>query len=127
MPTYRGADGAPVVRFDPTVEISPFALFRRLRSGSAPRLVDIREAPQATRGAGATLRGAERLEAADWVPGVDEEVVLFDDHGNRAAELARQLQDAGCSRVRALFGGLDLYEFSLDPEIVGSDTFLVRA
>jgi len=38
-------------------------------------------------------------------------------------ELA-ELQARGCARVRALFGGLDLYRFALDPEIVGAETFL---
>jgi hypothetical protein len=37
------------------------------------------------------------------------------------------MQAAGWPRVRALFGGLDLYEFSLDPEVVGEETFLVRS
>ena len=127
MPTYRAADDAPVVRFDPALEISPFALFRRLRSGSAPRLLDVRTAPAADAGDSATLTGAERADGADWTPSdTEEEVVLFDDHGNRAVELVRQLQAARYARVRALYGGLDLYAFSLDPETVGGVTFLVR-
>jgi hypothetical protein len=36
------------------------------------------------------------------------------------------MQAAGYPRVKALFGGLDLYEFSLDPEVLGQDTFLLR-
>lgn len=40
--------------------------------------------------------------------------------------LARHGQSAGWPRVEALFGGLELYEFSLDPEVVGQETYLVR-
>jgi rhodanese-related sulfurtransferase len=122
MPTYRSADDAPVVQFDAAVEISPFTLFRRLRDGAAPRLIDVR-----ADAAGRTLRGAERLPAGDWTPRPDdEEIVLFDDGGTRAVDLARRLQGAGYGGVKALFGGLDLYEFALDPEIVGDETFLER-
>ena len=126
MPTYRSADNSPVVQFDPSLEVSPFALFRRLRAGSGPRLVDLRAAPDCD--GFPTLAGAEAAVGADWTPtDADEEVVLFDDRGNHAAERARQLQAAGYQNVRALFGGLDLYEFSLDPEIVGSETFLIKS
>jgi hypothetical protein len=51
--------------------------------------------------------------------------VLFDDDGNTAVALARELQAAGHARVRALFGGLELYAFALDPEVVGAETFLI--
>jgi hypothetical protein len=53
-------------------------------------------------------------------------VVLFDEDGTLAVEAARRLQAAGYSRVRALFGGLELWDFSLDPEVVGDDTGLER-
>ena len=49
------------------------------------------------------------------------------DARSRWCWLAGRLQSRGYGRVKALFGGLDLYEFSLDPEVVGSETFLVRA
>jgi rhodanese-related sulfurtransferase len=119
MPT-RHLGPTPVVEFDPQVEISPFALFRRLRDGrGAPVLIDVRPAP-----AGHTLAGATAWPGADWEPAADSDTVLFDEDGQRAVELARQLQARGCARVRALFGGLDLYRFALDPEIVGAETFL---
>ena len=35
-------------------------------------------------------------------------------------------QQAGDERCRALFGGLDLYEFALDPAVVGGETYLRR-
>jgi hypothetical protein len=54
-------------------------------------------------------------------------VVLLDDDGATAIEGARHMQAAGWPNVKALFGGLELYEFSLDPEVVGAETFLVRS
>jgi hypothetical protein len=42
MPTFLRPDNKPIVQFDPTIEISPFALFRRLKEGHALLLVDVR-------------------------------------------------------------------------------------
>jgi hypothetical protein len=121
MPTHRLADDTPVVEFDPRLEVSPFALFRRLASGGdPPLLVDVRPVPGSS-----TLRGAETLPEPPWTPPSERDTVLFDEDGNTAVALARSLQAAGHSRVRALFGGLELYSFALDPEVVGAETFLV--
>lgn len=120
MPTRLNQGGVPVVEFDPRCEVSPYALFRRLKDGPEPLLIDVRPHP-----AGTSLRGAEPL-TADWAPPEDREVVLFDEDGAQAVPLAREFQAAGHERVRALFGGLELYGFALDPEVVGAETFLVR-
>mgnify|MGYP001821305421 CR=1 FL=1 len=61
----------------------------------------------------------------DWRPMEDQNVVLFDDDGSKSVLLAAELQAEGFARVRALFGGLELYDFSLDPEIVESETYLI--
>lgn len=119
MPTLYREDRTPIVQFDPTLEISPFALFRRLKEGRAPLLVDVRADPS-----GRTLAGAIPYPGDDWQPEPDAEVLLFDDDGAQAIEIVRRLQSAGHPRARMLFGGLDLYQFSLDPEIVGEETFL---
>ncbi len=119
MPTRYRDDEAPVVEFDPRIEISPFAVFRRLREGPAPLVVDVRRRP-----AGRTLRGALAFPGDDWTPPADRDVVLFDDSGAEAPPLAARLQAAGFSRVRALFGGLELYEFALSADVVGKETFL---
>lgn len=66
-----------------------------------------------------------RLPDDSWRPPEDTEVVLFDNDGSEAVTHAARWQDEGCERVRALFGGLELYEFSLDPEVVGCNTYLV--
>ncbi len=121
MPLRIRDDDKPVVEFDPRLEISPFQLFRRLAEGRAPLLVDVRGAERS----GRTLAGAEPLAGDDWQPPAERDVVLFDDDGDAAVALAAQLQAAGHARVRALFGGLELYEFSLDPRVVGAETYLV--
>lgn len=120
MPIYRRDDGKPVVEFDPLLELSPFTLWRRLEENRAPLLIDVRQDP-----AGMTLRGAERLSDPTWEPDPEATVVLFDDDGSEAIELVRRLHARGFDRVRSLFGGLQLYEFSLDPEVIGRDTHLV--
>ncbi len=119
MPIRYREDEKPVVEFDPRLEISPFTLFRRLREGRAPLLVDVRPVPERL-----TLSGAEPLPGADWLPEEEVEVVVFDDDGSVAVGVAARLQQAGRPRVKALFGGLELYEFSLDPQVVGEETFL---
>ena len=83
-------------------------------------LVDVRSRPS-----GKTLRGSIRLPDPAWEPSREETVLLFDDDGSEAVHLARDLQARGFETVRALFGGLQLYEFSLDPEIVGQETYLI--
>ena len=123
MPFHLRDDGKPVVAFDPRLEISPFALFRRLEEGRDLLLLDARPA-----GAGGkSLRGAQRPGGEDWQPPAGIDVVLFDDDGSAAVELAARWIEAGHPRVRALFGGLELYEFSLDPQVVGTETYLVDA
>jgi hypothetical protein len=89
-----------LIPFDPRLDISPFALFRRMTEGNPPRLVDARPVPGASSLAG----------AVPWP----------------AREAARRLQGEGYARVRVLFGGLELYDFALDPAVVGTERFLVR-
>lgn len=133
MPIHpHGEDAAPVLTFDTRVEVSPFELFRALREGRPPLLLDLRgeSGPEGAADVGDTgrlaLRGAVPFPGPDWRPPADRDVVLIDDDGRRAAAEARRLQAAGFPRVRALFGGLALYEFSLDPEVVGEDTGLEK-
>lgn len=121
MPTSFRDDKKPVVSFDPRLEVTPFTLFRSLREGRAPLLIDIRAHP-----AGKTLRGAMPMPGPDWRPLENQRVVLFDDDGSRSVQLAGELQAEGLPDVRALFGGLELYEFCLDPEVVETDTYLIE-
>ncbi len=124
MPTYTRDDGKPIVQFDSNLEITPFALLRRLRSDRPPILVDGRPESRRQR----TLAGALPYPGGDWTPaGKEQDVVVFDDQGGEALEMVLAMRKRGYPRVRLLFGGLDLYEFSLDPEITGQETFLIRA
>ena len=121
MPRHVRSDDKPVVEFDPRLEMSPFVLYRRIRDGNAPLLVDVRRRPGKW-----TLRGARPFPDADWDWPQDRDIVLFDDDGDEALQIVRGLQESGVERARLLFGGLDLYEFALDPEVVGNDTYLDR-
>jgi hypothetical protein len=121
MPRYLRDDDKPVIQFEPAIEISPFVLFRRLKQGQELVLIDVRATPDHR-----TLRGAERYQGESWEPADERPVVLFDLDGSEAIPIARRLLAAGFEGVRALFGGLELYEFSLDPEVVGEETFLER-
>ena len=121
MPTYLRQDRKPVVQFEPALEITPFVLFRRLKNGQEVRLLDVRATPSEL-----NLAGAERWPGEGWEPEDDRQVVLFDHDGREAVPIARRLQAAGFEQVRVLFGGLELYEFSLDPQVVGDETYLVR-
>ncbi len=121
MPTYLRPDSKPVVQFDPRLEISPFVLFRRLKEERGPRLIDVRAEPSERK-----LRGAEPLPGPDWRPSDDEEILLVDEDGSEALAWVEKLQAEGFERVKMLFGGLELYEFSLSPDVVGDDTFLER-
>ncbi len=109
------------MEFDPRLEISPFVLFRRLREGSGPQLIDARRSPSELR-----LEGAIPYPGGDWEPEPEAEVVLFDEDGREALPLVQRLQAAGFERVKLLFGGLQLYEFALSPDVVGAETFLRR-
>ncbi len=107
------------IRFDPQLETSPFALFRGFKEGRPPLLVDVRPTPGRL-----SLSGAIPWSGPSWTPPDGAEVVLFDDDGALAIGIARRLQAAGFSGVRSLFGGLTLYDFSLDPAVVGKERFL---
>src|SRR5262245_59797014 len=112
-------DDTPIIQFDPALEISPYHVFRRLSEVDSPLLVDVRTEPGAR-----SLPGAIPYPGPEWSPPRDRYVVLFDDDGALAVEGARHMQAAGWGNVKALFGGLDLWEFALDPQVVGAETFL---
>jgi hypothetical protein len=122
MPTRYLDDETPVVQFDPQLEVSPFALFRRLKENDPPLLIDVRPEPGRL-----SLQGAVPYPGPEWSPPQDRDVVLFDDDGSIAIDGARHMQASGWPQVKALFGGLELWEFSLDPQVVGEETFLVRS
>ena len=121
MPSWKRPDDKPVVEFDPRIEISPFTLYRRLREARGPLLVDVRSEPREW-----TLTGATRWPGEGWEPPNDRDVLLFDDDQREAMPVLQALREAGFERVRRLFGGMELYVFSLDAEVVGEETYLRR-
>ncbi len=121
MPVLPRPDGTTGVCFEEGLEISPYELFRLLKDGRAPLLVDVRPAHAPGE---LTFEGARRLDPrADLA--ADTVAVLFDDDGQAAVELVRELREGGNTGARALFGGLRLYDFGLDPVVVGAERFLV--
>ncbi|MFP3941298.1 MAG: hypothetical protein ACOC7L_04290 [Acidobacteriota bacterium] len=115
----REAGELPPVTLDPEVQVTPYALFRAFREGRAPLLVDVRPRP-----ASPGFQGAVPWPGPGWAPPAGRDVVLVDDDGPAALELARRLRGAGHERVRSLFGGLRLYDHALDPAVVGPERFL---
>ena len=119
MPTHFDEDDRPTVQFDLLREISAFLIFRRLRDGKPVTLVDVRRQPSDY-----TLQGSVLLND-DWEPPIDRPVVFFDNDGVEALAAVEHFHEKGFTNVKALFGGLDLWKFSLDPEVVGEETFLI--
>lgn len=118
MPPPTDAEPLPAIDLDPEAEITPHALFRELSEGRRPLLVDVR-----AEGGRFSLAGAVAWPGEAWEP-PGAGAVLFDDDGRAARDLARRLRARGFARVRSLYGGLRLYDFALDPEVVGSERFL---
>ena len=63
MPIYHRPDKKPVIEFVPSLEISPFVLYRRLRDMQTLLLIDVRREPSEM-----TLVGAVQLPDGDWKP-----------------------------------------------------------
>lgn len=109
--------------FDPEIHVSPHALFRRLHEAAegkaaAPVLTDLRPP-------GAVLRFRD---AEDFSEGRGEgasDTILVDDDGIDATRRARELRQDERERVFALYGGMELYDYALDPLVVGAERFLV--
>lgn len=112
---------------DPEIHLSPYTLYRWLSEGRRLVSADVRPRPSGDAPPGRTLLGAESVPGPGWTPPAGLPVILFDDDGRTAAPLARRLRAAGHDQVHALFGGLELYDYALDPQVVGEYRFLVRA
>lgn len=98
------------VDFDLRLQISPYAVYRRLAAGEPLMLVDLRLPPGARP---ACLAAAMTPPGADWLPPGNIDVVFFDRDGSVALERVRGLRRQGHHRVWALFGGLELWDLAL--------------
>lgn len=106
--------------FDPEIHVSPHALFRRLHDAAegmkiAPRLLDLRPP-------GAAVRFRETVGFSERASGT----ILVDDDGLEATRRARELRKEGREKIYALYGGMELYDYALDPLVVGTERFLVE-
>jgi hypothetical protein len=99
--------------FEEGLHVSPYELFRRLANGERPPMVDLRAI-------GRSLVGATRGESGGaFAPGT----ILIDRDGLAATEAARRDRAEGRD-TRALYGGIELWDFALDPLVVGEQRFL---
>jgi adenylyltransferase/sulfurtransferase len=100
-------------------EITPIELSARLKSGSAPTLLDVREPYEwaIARLPDARLIPLNSLPQA--VHSIDRkaEVVVYCHHGTRSDAAATWLRDQGFTRVRNLVGGIDRWSLDVDPSL----------
>lgn len=102
------------VEYDLDLQISPYAVYRRITDGEELALVHVcRESERPDGECPASLKAATRLPDGDWVPPSGVDVVVFDQDGEKALERVRALRAQGHERVWALFGGLDLWDLAL--------------
>lgn len=110
--------------FDPRSHLSPYRLFRWLREGRSLTLLDLRPPPVPLTLAGARPFGHLQDLLADGLVEGDGLLVLFDDDGTSAAAALEELPMQLRSGARILFGGLELYDYCLDPQVVGDERYL---
>jgi adenylyltransferase/sulfurtransferase len=113
--SFCGGGGA-----EPAVaEITPRELAERFAAGDRPQLVDVREPREweMARVEGARLIPLGTLAAE--MPSLDREaeIVVMCKSGVRSANAARQLRDAGFTRVRNLAGGIKRWSADVDPRV----------
>ena len=108
MPTYFNEADVPTVKFDPQLEISPFKLFRDLRDGRNPIIVDVRSGSPSM-----TIRGAQPASPPDWAPEPNQDVILIDDDGSIAVPKAQEFHARGFTRVKTP-NGFDVWEMRRD-------------
>ncbi|MFZ5825562.1 MAG: rhodanese-like domain-containing protein [Bacillota bacterium] len=104
IPNWQGSSLSPII--DST------ELLERLRTGKAPRMIDVREPDEFAAG---HIPGAENFPLSRFTAefrklGQDEELALVCRSGNRSGMAQQFLRAQGYSRTRNLTGGmLDWY------------------
>ena len=97
-------------------EITPRALAARMRDGSTPSLLDVREPYEWTiaRLPDAQLVPLDALPDAVSTLDPGAELVVYCHHGIRSAAAVAWLRERGFQRVRNLTGGIDRWSREID-------------
>ncbi len=98
-------------------EITPRALAERMKVGTPPALLDVREPYEwtVTRLPDARLVPLDTLPDAVHTLDPGAELVVYCHHGIRSAAAVAWLRDRGFSRARNLTGGIDRWSREVDP------------
>ncbi len=100
-------------------EIQPAELAQRMKSGTAPFLLDVRNPEEwaITRLAGATLIPLPELERRYPELPVDQEIVVYCRSGGRSGQAVEFLRGKGYTNVHNLPGGTLRWSEEIDPNI----------
>jgi rhodanese-related sulfurtransferase len=97
-------------------DIAPDALASRLRDGTAPALLDVREPYEwsIARLPDARLIPLNSLPHAAHSLDREAELVVYCHHGVRSSAAVAWLRDRGFARARKLLGGIDRWSLEID-------------
>jgi adenylyltransferase/sulfurtransferase len=100
-------------------DITPRALAARVKGGTAPAIVDVREPYEwaIARLPDARLVPLNSLPHAVHSLDPDSELVVYCHHGARSEAAVAWLRDRGFGRVRNLAGGIDRWSLEVDPSL----------
>jgi adenylyltransferase/sulfurtransferase len=116
---YDAFCGTPVMEKNSSTEMTPRELADRMKKGTAPRIIDVREPHEF---AIAKLPGAELVplgtlgqHLGEFDP--DSEMVVLCHSGMRSAWAVGQLRQLGFNRVMNLTGGIARWSYEVDPSV----------
>lgn len=103
----------------PFGEITPREYQALVEAGTAPRMIDVREAHeyQHVHIKGAELKPLSQIQ--QWWQDLDPETeyVFQCHHGSRSAQVCMALSRVGFTRLHNLVGGIDLWSVEVDPTL----------
>lgn len=104
-----------------SLEITVHEAHALLDSGSAPRLVDVREADEF---AICKVSGAELLPLSSFaedfaarLPDKSQKILVYCHHGMRSLRAAGFLSSRGYADVKSITGGIDQWSLEIDPSV----------
>ena len=111
--------GASAPAVDESDDITPTELAARIRRGDDFDLIDVREPHEwsIARIPGARLIPLGTIGEAIGTLNPAREIVVHCKMGGRSAKAAKQLRDAGFTRVRNLAGGITRWSDEVDPKV----------